>query len=314
MRSIPSLVSTCLFGVMPCVLALGGCSDSTPSSPYPYTANETRVIGGATDGSGSAAGAAGGGSSTGSTADGDALVGVSAVATGSTTSAVECLQMGDVCVTPAEQCGDGATADVIVGSDGQVLSIICYPNKNYDVITLPTEAVSEPALGNNTVVVLDGLDDGVDVEGDLVVKGNNVIVYGSGPDTSVIGGNLDIEKNNAIVRGVRIKGDATISKNNASLVYCVIEGDLTITGNNVSVALCEIWGKVTIEGTNAVFVSNLVAGDQTVSGVNLQCNDNHRFTDIAGDGVIQDDDVLTPITCESRGAAVANDPSLQPGK
>ena len=311
MHSIrPSLLRT-----LPCLLVLYACSSSRPvDNPYPYATNQTRVIGGPADGSGSSAGSAGTGASSGSSTDGDALVGVTPVATGSTTSAAECLQMGDACVTPADQCGDGATADVILGDAGEVLSIICYPNKNYEVITLPTTPVSQPALGNNSVVVLDGLDDGVDVEGDLVVKGNNVIVYGNGPDTSVIGGNLQLDKNNAIVRGVRIKGDASISKNSASLIYCVIEGDLKITGNNVNVALCEIWGKVTIDGNNAVFVSNLVAGDQTLSGVNLQCNDNHRFTDIMGDGVVDDDDVLSPIMCESRGAVVANDPGLMPGK
>jgi hypothetical protein len=82
-----------------------------------------------------------------------------------------------------------------------------------------------------------------------------------------------------------------------------------VTLNNISVALCEIWGKVNIQGNNAYFVSNLVAGDQLVMGKNIQCNDNHSFTDSNGDHVVDADEVLAPIECGEDSAAAAN-----PGK
>jgi hypothetical protein len=281
------------------------CGDDSKSTAYPYEPGETTIIGGIQSGGGSSG--ADGGSSSG---DVDTTA-VSTFATG-TPSGNDCIAFDEGCVQPQEQCGEDATADVIVGANGEVLSVICYPNKNYDVQEIGDQ-VENPRLPNNTVIVLDDENDGDDVVGDLVVEGNNVIVYGDGPDNSVIGGNLDIEKNNAIVRGVRIRGNVSITKNNASLIYCVIEGDLTITGNNVNLALCEIWGNVSIEGNNAVFVSNLVQGEQPISGVNLHCNDNYRFGDLNDDGVVDEDEVGEPIVCESRDDAVADDPNLEPG-
>jgi len=306
-----------LFARLSLVSALAGsaatlvaCSSSHKSN-YPYDANKTNVIGG-TD--------TGGGSSNSSTgiqgSDGGAFdnvggpVGVTPVSTYTTSSGDGCLEPDSVCAAPQKECGKDAAADVILGRHGQVLTTLCYPTEGWDVTVLGDAPVSTPPLENNTVVVIDGKDDGVDIEGDVDIKGNNVILWGSGPDVSVIGGDLHIDKNNAIVRGVRIKGDATITKNNAALVNCVIEGDLTVTLNNISVALCEVWGKVNIEGNNAYFVSNLVAGDQTIGGKNLQCNDNHSFTDSDGDHVVDVDEVLAPITCE--GDSAASNPKAKP--
>lgn len=296
-------------------LLLGGllaCSSSHPQSPYPYKSGTTQVIG-ATGTGASGVGKAG---AAGSTADiSSAQVGVASGATFTTsTPTTGCIDLEGQCLKPQDQCGKDGTADVIVGPNGEALSTICYPNRDYHVQVLGDAPVSSPALGNNTVVVLDNKDDGVDVVGDLTITGNNVIVYGYGPDTSVIGGNLTIGKNNAIVRGVRINGNASITKNNAALIDCVIEGDLTISGNNVSLALCQIWGNVKIDGTNAVFVSNLVAGSQPVSGDNLRCNDNHYFADANADHMFETSEITGPLTCESRGQSVTNTPGLMPKK
>jgi hypothetical protein len=255
------------------LLAAAACSSSEGSS-YPYSPNQTSVIGSTDDDDGKPS------------KDAPDLIGITPVRTTSTSSSA----------SARDACGDGATADVIVAAGGDVLSTICYPNEDYEVVPLGDQA-EDPRLGNNVVAVVDDSDDGVDVEGDLVIEGNNVIVYGGGPAVSVIGGDLDVLKNNAIVRGVRIAGDVLLEKNNTALVYCVIEGDLHVVGNNNSIALCQVWGRITIEGNNTVLVSNLIAGDQAISGKNLRCNDNHRFTDIDGDGVVQDDDVLAPVNC-----------------
>ena len=265
-------------------LALGCTACGRDSgSGYPYSPNQTHVIG----------------LPPGDVQEGRSekpdIAGVTPVITSSTSGSKLCLGEGKDCQTPAESCGEHATADVIVDADGNVISIVCYPDSGYALT--PLEGAGDPDLGNNVVAVIDGRDDGVDVDGDLLIEGNNVIVYGDGPATSVIGGNLEIIKNSAIVHGVRIQGDAIFRKDNASLVDCVIEGKLTIIGNNTNIALCEIWGDVVNDGLNTALVSNLIAGDQQVSGMNLRCNDNHRFTDIDGDRVIQDDDVLGPVNC-----------------
>jgi hypothetical protein len=292
----------------------GACSSGGSASPYPYEADTTTVIG--AQGSGTSPGGSSLGSGGAGASKSGVQVGLSPVATYSTAtpSGGDCLDIQGVCAKPQDQCDAGGTADVIVGPDGAVLSVICYPNRDYHVVVLGDAPVSSPPLGNNTVVVIDGKDDGVDIQGDLTIQGNNVILYGYGPETSVIGGNLNIDKNNAIVRGVRIDGNASITKNNAALIDCVIEGDLTISGNNVSLALCEIWGNVKIEGNNAVFVSNLVLGDQPISGDNLRCNDNHRFADANQDGLFQSSEIAGAVTCESRGQSVMDTANLAPKK
>jgi len=266
------------------IVLLAACGDDYRTHSYPYEPGETRVIGG-TDADGDPFD----NPRPGTSPTGAAPVGVFS----------DNCHLDEACTAPLEQCADGETADVIVGHNGEVLDVLCYPVRDSSVIVLGDERIEDPELGNNTVVVIDGADDGVDIEGDVTITGNNVILHGEGPDVSVIGGDLDIAKNNAIVRGVRIQGDVTLSMNNTSLVWCVIEGDLNITMNNTSVALCEVWGDVNIIGLNTVFVSNAVQGDQPVSAKNLFCNDNHRFTDGDGDGVIDEGEVGEPIECGS---------------
>lgn len=176
------------------------------------------------------------------------------------------------CEEQAEACGERAAADVIVDESGEVVDVICY-KQGVDVVTLPIDEVESATAGNNTVLVLDDVDDGTDVVGDVTLEGNNAVVWGHGPEVSAIGGTLEIQKNNAVVRGVHIAGDLIISKNNAQLAFCEIEGNLTITGNNTTLAECTVHGSVTIEGLNTVLVQNRFAQPQ-IAAKNLICNDN----------------------------------------
>jgi len=296
------------------VVVLGACA-SSHDSPYPYAPKTTNVIGA----SNSSVGKSGGAGLGGSVPTSSTQVGIAGNApeptdtfTTATPSGDACLMVKDQCIRPGKTCGADATADVIVYENGAVLSTICYPNRDYKVITVGDAPVSAAPLMNNSVIVLDDKADGVDVTGDVTITGNNVIVYGHGPDVSVIGGNLNIDKNNAIVRGVTIDGNVEISKNNASLVDCVIKGDLTITGNNVNLALCQIWGNVTVEGENAVFVSNVVLGDQPISGKNLRCNDDYYFADGNMDGVFQKTEATTAIVCDSQGTSSTTTTAKKP--
>ena len=212
----------------------------------------------------------------------------------------DCIEVaGGGCVTPQDECGDRGTADVIVDENGNVLDIICY-GQDVRVASVPTNVVDSVEAGNNTVLVLDGTDDGDDVTGDVTITGNNAIVYGQGPDTSVIGGDLVIEKNNAIVRGVRIRGDVNIVLNNTKLLFCVIEGDLTISQNDTTVAACDVFGKVTITHNNTVLVQDRFNGIDQLSAQNLDCNSNERFDDENGNLVVEDGEIAGPLTCENR--------------
>jgi hypothetical protein len=201
------------------------------------------------------------------------------------------------CETVVKECGKDGAADVVVDAKGKRLDVICY-GQDVVVSPVPVDSVDSVDAGNNTVVVIDGAADGVDVTGDVVISGNNAIVYGEGPDVSVIGGTLAIEKNNAKIRGVRIKGDVVIDKNNTKMLFCVIEGNLEIHGNNTTIAGCDVHGSVTVTGVNTVLVQNRVAGEDGIVGKNLTCVDNVRFDDANDDGIVGEDELGEPLVCD----------------
>lgn len=199
------------------------------------------------------------------------------------------------CGEQEDACGDRAAADVILDADGNVVDVICYKHE-VTVEDVPVDQIASSEAGNNTVLVLDSEDDGADVEGDVTISGNNAVIYGEGPDVSVIGGTIDIEKNNAVVRGVRVQEDVTITKNNTQMAFCVIEGDLTISGNNTTIAECTVYGKVTITGLNTVLVQNQFSQEQ-IEGHNLTCNGNVHFEDANQDGSVASDELGDAIDC-----------------
>lgn len=247
------------------------CGDADPKRKVPYNADETTVIGAGPNG------------------PGDVYV-------VTTPDGEECVELdADVCVSPQEECGEDGTADVLVDNDGTVLYVACYPPE--DSVSVEDFEGPVEELPNNAVLVLDGEDDGVDVMGDVTIDGNNITVYGEGPDVSVIDGNLDIAKNNSIVRGVRILEDVTISKNNGTLIDCVIEGNLTITGENVNVALCEVWGETHVLANNAVFVANVFGSQPVIDAKMKACNDNTLFSDDNDDGEVTPDEIGAEIDC-----------------
>lgn len=186
------------------------------------------------------------------------------------------------CAAAVEACGRDAFVDVVLDENQSLLDVICYPG-NVTVVEVGEEAVPSATAGNHTVLVLDGEDDEIDVTGDVTLSGNGSIVYGEGPEVSVIGGTLAIEKNNAIVRGVRIEGDVTITKNNAKIVFSEIMGDLIIEGNNATLAESIVHGEVRIAGNNAVLVQNELAELGAVTGNNLSCNANVELVETESD-------------------------------
>lgn len=211
---------------------------------------------------------------------------------GETVEIGECANCGEV----ERECGNGAAADVILDASGNVVDVLCY-RRDVEIDIVSPDTTGSVEAGNNTVLVLDGEDDGVDVDGDVVISGNNAVVWGDGPDTSVISGTVDIEKNNAIVRGVRIQEDVTIEKNNTSLAFCVIEGDLVITGNNTTVAECTVFGQVRITGLNTVLVENDFAATDEVAGYNLVCNGNRHFDDENENLLVEETELGGEVSC-----------------
>lgn len=205
-------------------------------------------------------------------------------------------ECGDECESVDDECGDDAAADVVLDEDGEVADVICY-EQDVNVETVNIERVESAEAGNKTVLVLDGVADGLDVEGDVTISGNNATLWGEGVDVSEVGGSVKIEKNNAVVRGVRIHGDVAVTKNNAQFSLCVIEGDLTVTGNNTTIADCVVLGAVKIAGVNTVLVQNRFGSAYEIGGKNLTCNENHVFVDADEDGSFDDGEEGDEVTC-----------------
>lgn len=260
--------------VVACSGIAGACGDDSAPPRFPYEPDKTTLIG-----------------------DYDNPEDLAGYRIVTTPDGEACINLDDVCVKPQNECGEDAVADVLIDDQGAVVDVICYPTAGVTIEGVEGDIAD---VGNNVVLVLDDEADGVDVAGDVTIDGNNVTLYGHGPDTSVIGGDLTIAKNNALVRGVRIEGDVVIEKNNPSIVDCVIEGDLTIRGNNVSIALCEVWGKLTIEGNNAVLVGNHFASPPEVHGNNTVCNANLAFEDTDGDGAVAEDELGAAVDCATK--------------
>lgn len=209
----------------------------------------------------------------------------------------DCLEYKSECLKPKDVCGELA-ADVVLDAQGKVLDYLCYPAE----ATLTVEELSEKQGDiaqneNNSVLVLDDADDGVDVEGDLSVDANNVVIYGSSPNTSVISGSLTLDGNNALVRGVRIQGDVTVLKNDVVLAFCVIEGNLVIEGNNAELLACDVLGSVTVLGNNAKLYGDRIAGPLTISG-KAECKDSVSFVDTDADRVVDATELGAALTCK----------------
>jgi hypothetical protein len=202
------------------------------------------------------------------------------------------------CLKPQSQCGDGERADVILGSDGKVLTVVCYPSRaKIDEVIVVGDS-GPVSVDNKDLVLIDGAADGPDVMGDLTINGNNTIVYGGGPAVSVIGGNLNVVYNNGVVRGVTILGNVDFVGNNASLIDCVILGNLTVRSNDNLIASCDIFGSVTVTGNNNWLTGLRVQGANQIPGSKSICDANFTFIDRNQDKVIDPTEVGAALACK----------------
>lgn len=202
------------------------------------------------------------------------------------------------CIKTAEHCGRGFTAvDLHVDADGNVLAAVCYPTEAYTVESVDALDGKGMEVDNNEVIALDAADDGVDLENGLVAEGNNAVIYGRGPDVSVVGGDVDLRGNNVVLRGVRVEGSVSLDLNNGSLSTCVITGDLTVDGNNVIVAGCQVFGKIIVKGNNSALANNDVQGGVEVTGNNTTCAGNVTLSDANANGLVDEGERGAAIEC-----------------
>lgn len=242
---LPLVLSSCFF--------VSACSDDDPPrSNVPWMPNETTVIS-----EGGEYGSYG------------------------TPGAMGCVVAPDteeeVCFGSDVTCADETTADVVVDDNGVVLDVVCIP-PSVDAVTELDLADGEIDQTSNSTALVFGA--GGVFEGDLAVDGNNVVLYGNGPDESTLDGDLHITGNNAIVRGVTITGDLNIDKNGAVVVFCRVLGNVTLSKNNTVLSGCEIHGTVTVLDNNSELHGNSIAGGIEDSGQGTVCDGNVSFSDV----------------------------------
>ena len=203
---------------------------------------------------------------------------------------------------------DGPTGPVdLIYVDGVLVETICYPpsddpDRPTETVTSTTGDVDIVQMSNNTTVVFDPATNGMALEGDLSVDGNNVAIFGNGPDETIIDGNVLLDGNTLRLRGVTITGDLILRKNRAAIVLCRIMGNLVLeteSTNGSVVAETEVWGNFTSDSNGNLFVNNDVLGTWEHTGNNNSCENNSLFADADGDEVLDDDErtELLPI-CE----------------
>ena len=215
----------------------------------------------------------------------------------------DCVIVGDDCLTTSPDGGfcerEGGPYDVIV-VDGEVVEVVCYPPADDGEPTLVVEAdgdVAVPQNENNTTVTFDEDTDGTPIEGDLVVDGNNVAIYGNGVDETIIHGNVVLDGNNVRLRGLTIDGDLTLPKNNLAVVFVKVTGNVIIDGNGCVFTASDVFGTLTVNSNNVVLVQNRVQGDFAAVGNNDSCTANVAFTDEDGDGAIVADELGAELSC-----------------
>ena len=203
----------------------------------------------------------------------------------------------DVCLAVNERCGSNAYAEVIMPTAGSVLDVMCYPG-NLDVRELqlgPFDTIGEES---GTVFVFDSLDDGADMLGEVVVSGDDDVLYGAGAAVSVLAEGLQIDGERVVVRGLTIRGDVTVDKNDAKLSLVQINGDLTINGNGVTLSESIVFGEIHLVGSNTVLSRNILEGVGELSASNLECHQNQRFDDVDRDHYVDSAELGREIQCQ----------------
>ncbi|MDP2344366.1 MAG: hypothetical protein Q8O67_25630 [Deltaproteobacteria bacterium] len=220
-------------------------------------------------------------------------------------SGEDCVIVGDQCLTQGpegEFCErDGGPYDVIV-VDGEVVEVVCYPPASEGDPTLVVDAaggdVAVPQNENNTTVTFDEDTDGTPIEGDLVIDGNNIAVYGNGVDETIIHGDVVLDGNNVRLRGLTIDGNLTLAKNNLAAVFIKVLGNVVIDGNNCVFTASDVFGSLTVNSNNVVLVQNRVQGAFAAGGNDGACTANAAFTDENGDGDIVESELGDELACD----------------
>ena len=230
----------------------------------------------------------------------------------------DCIQIENECVDISDAKGkycdqDGAQADVVV-VDGDVVGLICYPPPEdaKEVIEVTPDSsgnVEVPQSGNGTVITFDEGTNGKPMEGNIVIDAERAIIYGNGPDETIIDGNLTLNSNNARVRGVTVMGNLELSSNNVAASFCEVHGNFIATGNGFTAVECQVFGNVIVSGNNGILVNIGVQGNWEVTGNGTICdgcysfedkNDNFDMDQTPDDDDTSNDEITGDLVCSGK--------------
>lgn len=198
---------------------------------------------------------------------------------------------------------DGGPADVIM-VDGVAIEVVCYPpadDASRSTVTIDGTTTGDIDIvqnANNTTVTFDDSLNGTPFVGDVSLDGNNVALYGNGPDNTIIDGNVVVTGNNVRIRGVTITGNLTIILNSAAIVLNRVYGNVEIAKNNTIFAQNDVYGNFTSTANNELYVDNHVQGTWSVSDGGAVCDDNFAFSDTNGNHVIDDGEGGASLGCD----------------
>ena len=216
-----------------------------------------------------------------------------------------CLQLTEDNCVPVTRDGrycnsDQGPVDVVV-VDGQVKEVVCYRDSDTSkttVVVTDTEGdVDLPQTANGAVLTFGPETNGIPIEGNVSVDGNNVTVYGNGPENTIINGNLVITGNNARIRGVRVKGNVEISLNTAAILFSVIEGNLVMNHNNSLAAENHVYGNIEVKKNNTTLVRNGVRGGLMIDGSGTICDGNYAISDPNDNKTLDEGEAGAALNC-----------------
>jgi hypothetical protein len=216
-----------------------------------------------------------------------------------------CLQLTEETCVPVTRDGrycktDQGPVDVVV-VDGQVKEVVCYRDSDTTdttvVVTNTEGGVDLPQTANGAVLTFGPATNGVPIEGDVTVDGNNVTVYGNGPENTIINGDLVISGNNARIRGVRVTGNVSITLNTAAILFSVIEGNLILDMNNSLAAENQVYGNIEVRKNNSTLVRNGVRGNLDIQGSGTICDGNYAITDPNNNKTLDEGETGAALSC-----------------
>lgn len=221
-----------------------------------------------------------------------------------------CVEIAPTACLPRVRAGrycteDGGPVDVIL-RDGLVADMVCFPpgpDGPLHVAAVDGEVPTIPDdLDHRAVVFAD--TDAV-VEGDVVIEGDHVAIYGAGPDRTRIRGDVHLRGRFARLRGVRVEGDVFVEDAQAAITFSRVHGDLIVGGGETErsvIAGNELLGKVIVRAAGATIVANRVQGPFLIFGEDARCADNLAFDDLDGDATMDEQgEVLGRLGCEPNG-------------